>query len=99
MNQLVLNNLTMPILDYCDCCIALTPFFHGDRILDFDVLIYVTAGTIYVTEETSDYAVNAGELLFLKSNVHHFGKYEIPRHTKWHFAHFHLPATGKLSSA
>lgn len=80
----------MPVLSMCDLCAASEPFYHPDRVADFYVLIYVIEGTIYVTEGDVDYAVNAGELLFLKKGIHHFGKKENPRGTRWYYAHFDM---------
>lgn len=90
MNDIIFSNTVMPVLSMCDLCAASEPFFHADRITDFYVLIYVIEGTIYVTEEDEDYAVGAGELLFLKKGVHHFGKYEIPKGTRWYYVHFYM---------
>ncbi len=88
MHEVFLCNNTLPSLCGCDFLAASEPFYHADRIADFNVLIYVTEGVIYVTEDGTDHEVRQGELLFLKSNVHHCGKYEIPRGTKWYFMHF-----------
>lgn len=78
----------MPLVSACDFLAAAEPFYHVDRVADMNVLIYVTEGVIYVTEEGTDYSVRAGELLILKSGVHHWGKTEIPRGTKWYYIHF-----------
>ena len=78
----------MPVLDGCDLCAAAEPFYHVDRTADFNILIYVIEGSIYVTEDGTDFAVGEGELLFLKSGVHHFGRYEISKGTRWYFVHF-----------
>ena len=88
MNELVFNNITMPVLSGCDLCAASEPFYHADRIIDFNVLIYTVDGAIYVTEDDIDYEVSEGELLFLKSGHHHYGKFEIPKGTRWYFIHF-----------
>ena len=88
MNEIIINSSAMPVLGGCDHLAAAEPFFHADRTADFHVLIFVTEGVIYVTEDDVDYTVGAGELLFLKSGVRHFGKTEIPRGTKWFFVHF-----------
>ena len=88
MNEIILNNISMPVMDGCDLCAASEPFYHADRITDFNILIYVTEGEIYVTEDDIDYTVREGELLFLKSGIHHFGKREIARGTRWYFVHF-----------
>lgn len=88
MHEVILCNNALPQLCGCDFLAASEPFYHADRTADFNVLIYVTEGVIYVTEDGTDYSVSEGELLFLKSGVHHCGKYEIPRGTKWYFMHF-----------
>lgn len=90
MNEILLNNTSLPILCSCDLYAAAEPFYHADRTLPFHVLIYVAEGAIYVTEEDVDYAINPGELLFLKSGVHHFGRKEIPKGTRWYFMHFYF---------
>ena len=90
MNNIIFNNICMPILNGCDLCAASEPFYHADRTIDFNVLIYVIEGTIYVTENDIDYAVNAGEMLFLKNGLRHFGKREIPKGTRWYFVHFYF---------
>lgn len=93
MNEIILSSSVMPILCGCDHLVAAEPFYHADRTADFHVMIYVTKGVIYVTEDDTDHEVKAGELLFLKSGVRHYGKQQIPRGTKWYFAHFTCPQT------
>lgn len=90
MNEILFHNTTLPVLCSCDLYAASEPFYHADRTLPFHVLIYVLEGTIYVTEEDMDYAIHPGELLFLKSGVHHFGRKEIPKGTRWYFMHFYF---------
>lgn len=90
MNRIVLTNTMLPMLNGCDLCAAAEPFFHADRVTDFNILIYVISGEIYVTEEETDYTVREGELLFLKSGVHHFGRREIKKGTRWYFLHFYF---------
>jgi len=90
LNNIIFNNISMPILNGCDLCAASESFFHADRTLDFNVLIYVIEGTIYVTEDGADYAVNSGEMLFLKNGLRHFGKHEISKGTRWYFVHFYF---------
>lgn len=80
----------MPTLSAFDFCIAPEAFFHADRITDFNILIYVIEGIIYVTEDEFDYEIHPGELLFLKSGVHHYGKKLIAKGTQWYYAHFYL---------
>lgn len=90
MNNILFANTAMPIVSSCDYLAAAEPFFHADRITDFHVLIYVTDGCIYVSEDDDDYEIYAGDLLFLKSGIRHFGKTEVKRGTRWHFVHFYL---------
>lgn len=90
MNELVLSNVSMPVIQDFGPLAASEPFYHMDRIADFNVMVYVTNGTIYVTEDETDYEINAGELLFLKKGVHHYGKRETERGTRWYYAHFYL---------
>ena len=88
MNEIVLCSNTLPVMCGCDFLAASDPFFHADRVMDINVLIYVTDGVIYVTEDGIDYTVGSGDLLFLKAGIRHYGKYEISRGTKWYFIHF-----------
>lgn len=98
MNEIILSNRSMPLLNGCDQCTAQDPFYHADRLLDFHVLIYGMEGTIYVTEDDYDYEINPGELLFLKKGIHHFGKREISKGTRWYFAHFYSDEQPSLPS-
>lgn len=88
MNEIFLSSRALPLVYYGDFLAASSDFFHADRTADFDVLIYVTKGCIYVTEEQTDFEVNEGELLFLRSGVHHFGKRAIKQGTQWYYIHF-----------
>lgn len=88
MNEIILSNTCPPLLSECGLLAAAEPFYHMDRTAGFNVLIYVTDGTIYVTEDGTDYAVGEGELLFLKSGVHHYGRREIQKGTRWYYIHF-----------
>lgn len=90
MNELILDNKALPVICAVDSRMAGEPFLHADRVLDFNVLVYVTEGAIYVTEDGTDYEISAGSLLFLKHGIRHFGKKENPRGTKWIFVHFYL---------
>ena len=89
MKEIVITNTALPIFADGDLYAASEPFYHADRTVDFNILIYVLEGTIYVTEDNTDYAVGEGELLLLKSGIHHFGKYEIEKGTRWYYIHFY----------
>lgn len=95
MNEIVLSNLSLPGLCAAGSLAAAEDFFHSDRTPVFNVLIYVTDGAIYVTEESengesADYEANAGEILFLKSGLRHYGKKAIKKGSSWMYAHFTL---------
>lgn len=85
-----LSGRVLPELFDIDTLTAAEDFFHMDRTADFNVLIYVAAGTMYVTENGMDYEINAGELLFLKNGLRHYGRRETLRGTRWVYAHFRL---------
>ena len=93
MNEIVLNENSGIIVENIDLLTANTPFTHVDRIASFNVLIYVTSGCIYVSEEGEDYAVNPGEVILLKQGTHQYGTKQIDAGTSWIYAHFY---TGRI---
>ena len=93
MKPIILTSDTLPVLSGCNFCLTNEPYYHPDRTLDFHILFYVVSGCIYVTEDETDYEVHEGELLFLHSGIHHYGKKPMPKGTSWYFAHFYLPAS------
>ena len=95
MNEIILSTACQPIVSACGFIAASEPFYHLDRIADFNVILYVTDGTLYVTEDGIDYEVGIGEMLFLKSGVHHYGRRETARGTKWYYAHFKFSGDGE----
>lgn len=88
MNEISINTRSLPVLLSGAFEAAASPFVHSDRITDFNILIYVTEGHICVTEDETDYVIRKEELFFLKKNLHHYGKAEIPQGTKWYYIHF-----------
>lgn len=92
INCILFDTVTLPLLTDCDILTASDNFYHMDRTADFNVLIYVTDGVMYVTEDEQDYEIAAGEMLFLRSGLRHYGKRETLRGTRWFYAHFYLPA-------
>ncbi|MCI7768379.1 MAG: AraC family transcriptional regulator [Oscillospiraceae bacterium] len=90
MNEIIFSNAAMPVVNGCGLLAAPEPFFHADRTVDFNVMIYVLEGTIFVTEGDSDYEIKNGGLLFLKRGIRHLGKREIPRGTRWFYVHFYF---------
>jgi len=96
LNTLIIDNKSLPVVCGCDGMAANEDFFHADRTADFNVLIYVAEGVIYVTEDDTDYEIRPGELLFLKAGIRHYGKRPIPKGTRWYFVHFYLSADETL---
>ncbi|MGN1105687.1 MAG: helix-turn-helix domain-containing protein [Huintestinicola sp.] len=90
MNEIIFNNTSMPVVSSCGLLAASEPFYHIDRTADFNVMIYVLEGAIYVTEDEEDFEITRGGLIFLKNGIHHFGKREIPKGTRWFYAHFYF---------
>ncbi|MGN0643104.1 MAG: AraC family transcriptional regulator [Huintestinicola sp.] len=88
--RIILDTVTLPILSDCDILTASEDFYHMDRVADFNVMIYVDEGVMYVTENGRDYEIAPGELLFLRSGIRHFGKRKTLRGTRWFYAHFYL---------
>ena len=88
MHQIQIDNISMPQVLETGDYLATGPFYHMNRTADFNVLIYVKNGAIYVTEDEIDYEILPGQLLFLKAGINHYGKIEIPKGTRWYFVHF-----------
>ena len=88
MYNIEISNSAMPIVTECGLLAASEPFYHMDRTADFNVLIYVTDGAIYVNEDGTEHEINPGEIFFLKRGVHHWGTREIRKGTRWFFFHF-----------
>ena len=84
-----LDTVTLPVLADCGILTASAPFVHADRTPDFNVMICVMQGAIYVTEDGTDHTVGENEVFFLKSGIRHFGRQEIPKGTRWFYAHFY----------
>jgi len=91
MYEIILTKKYFPAILECNYLVCHTPFVHADRTVLFNVLIYVKCGQITVTED-------AGELLFLKSGVHHYGKKQIKAGTSWYYIHFILQNCGPYES-
>ncbi|WP_373232567.1 helix-turn-helix domain-containing protein [Cohnella sp.] len=63
-------------------------YTHHDRILDFDVFLFVTKGRMQVIEEGTEYFVGEMEHLFLKKGRHHWGRPLTLPGTTWYWIHF-----------
>ena len=91
MHELVLQKDKLPSLLDCNYLVSHVPFKHVERTASFNVLILVTKGVLYVTEDGIDYEVGPGELLFLKSGVHCYGRKNMKPGLSWYYVHFLLP--------
>jgi len=94
VNEIVLTDLDGVFVEQIDLLTANVPFFHVDRIAKTNVLIYVLSGCIYVTEEGTDYAINPGEMIFLKKGTHQYGHRLIKAETSWIYVHFQINQMG-----
>lgn len=91
-----IDETTLPLVSDCDILTAAENFRHMDRTADFNDMIYVADGIMYVTECDIDYEIGAGELLFLKNGLRHFGKYETLRGTRWVYVHFTISEENQI---
>ncbi|WP_284646145.1 AraC family transcriptional regulator [Paenibacillus silviterrae] len=63
-------------------------YTHPDRVVDYDVFLYVTEGRMQVIEEGTEYFVGEREHLFLRKGRHHWGKKLTLPGTSWWWIHF-----------
>ncbi|SDD06502.1 AraC-type DNA-binding protein [Paenibacillus sp. UNCCL117] len=65
-------------------------YTHPDRIVDYEVFLFVSEGCMQVIEEGTEYFVGEREHLFLRSGLHHWGKRVTAPGTSWWWIHFHV---------
>jgi len=63
-------------------------YAHPNRILDYDVFLFVAKGKIQVIEEGEEYIIQEQEHLFLKKGMHHWGLPQSDPGTSWYWIHF-----------
>lgn len=90
-NRVFLPTNTLPLISNIDYCLTQDGFVHPDRVMDVNVLLLVEKGSFHIWEEDEEFTVEAGEMIFLKQGLHHFGDLRCPRGTSWFYIHFHLP--------
>lgn len=62
---------------------------HPDRMMeDWNVFVLVTKGRLSIIEDGVHYNVEAGQFLFLKRGVHHWGKEKYRKNSTWYYIHF-----------
>lgn len=70
---------------------------HPDRtFLTIDVFLFVIEGAIEVVEEDVAVTVTAGEYLFLKAGLRHFGRKPFQQGTRWYYLHWFSQETASL---
>ncbi|WP_321383287.1 helix-turn-helix domain-containing protein [uncultured Enterococcus sp.] len=52
-------------------------------------LLFVLKGTLYITEENTDYEIKKGEMLVLSPFLHHFSTKPCTENTDFYWLHFH----------
>lgn len=81
---------------YFDVCGQLNSkkdFIHQRRSFGINVLIYVTAGTLYISSAGRDYEVCPGQYIILRAGEEHFGTKPSEGELSYFWAHF-IPAGG-----
>lgn len=63
-------------------------YAHPDRLLDYDVFLFVTKGSMQVVENSTEYVVGEKEHLFLKRGLRHWGLPKTEPGTSWYWIHF-----------
>ncbi|MBD2868469.1 helix-turn-helix transcriptional regulator [Paenibacillus sp. IB182493] len=71
-------------------------YTHPDRLLEYDVFLFVVEGSMQVIEEGIEYVVGENEHLFLKKGLHHWGKPETLLGTAWYWIHFTSPIDERI---
>jgi len=89
-NRIRLSVAALPLISLCGYLSTDTGFVHPDRVLDVNVMLYVEEGSFHIYEEKEEFSIEAGDLLFLKQGLHHYGDIKCPKGTKWFFVHFNL---------
>ena len=51
-------------------------WIHPERIIDSHEIIFVSEGTVYITEEDTEYELHKNDMLFLEAGKKHFGHKE-----------------------
>lgn len=73
----------------CGQLVSPSEFTHHRRRFDENVLIMVTEGTLYVTANNIQFAVNVGEYILLPAGEEHFGFRQSDGRLCYLWAHFH----------
>ncbi|WP_036645705.1 helix-turn-helix domain-containing protein [Paenibacillus sp. oral taxon 786] len=88
INQVVINLNELTNLTSIGLFETKNPWYHVDRTLDIDKMLYVVNGVVTLCEEGIDYAIASNQVFFLKHRCRHWGKTEIEPGTKWFWVSF-----------
>lgn len=64
---------------------------HPDRVIDSHEIIFVRSGQLGIAEGGREYAVRAGEALWMRPGVRHYGTTDYGRDLSFYWGHFYLP--------
>ncbi len=87
----------LPAIMYADYGCCRKPILHVDRTATHDVLLLILSGCMPVVEDGVEYFLKAGDIFFLKKDIHHWGETPFDENTSWFFIHFrHKEATNNI---
>ena len=72
----------------CGQLISPSGFLHQRRVMDQNVLIMVTEGTLYITANSTQYALSPGQYILLRSGEEHCGYRPSEGRLSYLWAHF-----------
>ncbi|KRK47724.1 AraC family transcriptional regulator [Secundilactobacillus kimchicus] len=92
-------------------CLPLPTFVEGNQVtfepgeehpnrtdLQYFVLIFMTAGRLYIAEDGTKYTVNAGELFLLQPKHHHYSWRKMDQTTSYYWLHFYTSGNWRQSA-
>jgi AraC family transcriptional regulator, arabinose operon regulatory protein len=93
MNRIVLDSTHFPPIRDIGLTYTKKGWTHPDRIVDYNVFIYVIEGQMQVFEDGIDYVLKEGDCFFLKSGIHHWGDQRTLPGTSTYWIHFYDPVS------
>lgn len=91
MNQIQIQGTAPVLVRDIGFTLASSGWIHPDRVLDYHVMIFVLRGQMQVIEEHTEYILSAGDILFLKKGLHHWGTKAAAPDTETLWVHFFDP--------
>lgn len=87
-HRVCINSKILPYVIESGYGVAIKPFIHADRIVAFNVMIYLVSGKMEVIEDGKAFTLTSGKIFFLKEGVHHWGEKKCEQGTSWYYIHF-----------